>query len=1404
MPDKPLDEREIFRVARQIESRTAREEYLQQICGDEASLDRLRTLLHVYYEEPSFLESPPAASLGVTAQSLATALEEPVVEQPGTMIGRYKLLQEIGEGGFGIVYMAEQQEPVCRKVALKIIKPGMDTRQVVARFEAERQALAMMDHHNIARVFDGGTTDSGRPYFVMELVHGTPITEYCNDATLTTHERLDLFLFVCDAVQHAHQKGIIHRDIKPSNVMVTLHDHLAVPKIIDFGIAKAIGQKLTEKTLFTGYGQMVGSPLYMSPEQAHMSGLDIDTRTDIYSLGVLLYELLTGNTPFDETRLREAGFDEVRRIIREEEPLRPSAKLTTLAAEGIRTLSSQRRTPPGKLGNSLRGELDWIVMKALEKDRTRRYETASAFGADIRRYLKNEPVTACPPSTAYRLKKFVRRNRPKVLVATAIFVSLVTTLVLGVVLFAIAFRNEKALRQRAEASELAARETGYASDIMLAGLAWRDGDLKQMTKLLDQQRPVGLEPNVRGFEWYYLQQMMQTKDSELQGHKGAIYNVCRSPDGRSVVTAGEDAMIRVYDGNTWKLQTSFDTGQGEVNGVAFAPDGRAIASAGDDGTLRVWDRATGQQVLTIAASSEELYNAIYSPDSKTLISCGSEPVIRVWNAQTGEHGGEFAGHTRAVEAIAISPDGQLLGSASSDGVAKLWDLQSRTHVRDLRGHEDRLSSIAFSPNGKWLATGGLDKALRVWEVSRGVMVALLRNLDAVQCVAFDGDGQWLAAGDRAGVLRVWPRTAWTLPDWSFGAGDSVQWTCLLPHRQTVIVVTHERVLLRDLKNRQICELALDDPGILQSDDPAWNGLAFSPNETMLACLTEIYCADASSPTGWRLKTKLEEDFRRIDSLAFTPDGQTLVMGTKDAKISLWDTETGQRQAEWHTPENGAVCAIACAPDGESFATSSWGWHRVTIWDTRGSLLVELPIGASALAFSPEGTHLARGTWGQGAVHIGNLAENRSVELSPHHRSDVRCVAFSPDGSRVASVASGLCKTVRVWDTNSHKLLRIYSCDAQFVAFLTDGSTLVTGSCDGIRFWNLDDEPAMQGDKGTSMKRHEGRVYSVAGLPESNRWITAGQDGKVVVSNGVSASTEQEVGLCTGDFSFLPDERTIAVARADGIHLVDMTNGANTATLWSDETHWNSIAADGEGKLLAAGTRDDTVCLWDLRTQSERWILDAKSDRFAMSPDGSTLAAAIAVDGNDVVGFYATATGMLMHTLPVKASFAMSFSPDGSRLAVAPENSLQIWDVATQSLLHELAGHSYGINSVVFSPDGRLIASAGNDRTIRLWDADTAQLQFDLHGHLAQVKSLAFSPDGRSLAAADEGGSVKLWHVATGRELIELADDGRSTKKVAFSSDGRRMAYLKDGGVIRIIHVPGFESTFTNLPTENLE
>jgi serine/threonine protein kinase len=538
-PDRAREE-EIFDAACDIASASERAAFVARMCASDVEMQRrVEAMLEADEAARAFFNTQAAPS---SPDTPAGADRAPSVEKAGDRIGRYRLLQQIGEGGMGVVYLAEQSEPVRRTVAFKIIKVGMDTREVVARFEAERQALALMDHPHIAKVLDAGATDSGRPFFVMELVRGVPITEYCDKNCLTPHQRLGLFVKVCQAVQHAHQKGIIHRDLKPSNILVTHNDGSAWPMIIDFGIAKATNQRLTEKTLFTRYAQLIGTPAYMSPEQAEMSKLEVDTRTDIYALGVLLYELLTGTTPFPSRELLSLGYREMQRTISEKEPPRPSTRLSTMAQEEKLVVARQRRLEPSSLEKLFRGDLDWIAMKCLEKDRTRRYETANGLAMDIQRHLQDEPVIARPPSQWYRFQKTFHRHRFAFITAALVF-SLLLAAMLGVWnaarreararLHEAAHRQaaEEALR-RAEVSERVARQRTYASDMNLAQQALAGGDLGGALRLVSESAT-----DLRGWEWRYLwRQTRSEARAKLNLAPGWLYCMRSSPDGRWLAT----------------------------------------------------------------------------------------------------------------------------------------------------------------------------------------------------------------------------------------------------------------------------------------------------------------------------------------------------------------------------------------------------------------------------------------------------------------------------------------------------------------------------------------------------------------------------------------------------------------------------------------------------------------------------------------------------------------------------------------------------------------------------------------------------------------------------------------------------------------------------------------------------
>ncbi len=786
----------IFTAARRIQDLAERQAYLDLSCGCDAVLRReLEEMFAGNFRSANLLDAAVdhlQPNRTVIAGYTDTAAID-VSSHP--MIGPYTLLERIGEGGMGTVFMAEQKAPIKRKVALKLIKPGMDSREVVARFEAERQALAMMNHPNIARIFDAGVTEQGRPYFVMELVRGFSIDQYCDDATLPLTDRLKLFIDVCRAVQHAHQKGIIHRDLKPSNILITLHDGVPVVKVIDFGIAKALDQELTERTLFTRFAELIGTPVYMSPEQAEMSGLDIDTRSDVYSLGVVLYKLLVGVTPFDESTLKSAGLNEMRRIIREDAPVRPSHKVSTLDNERISTISLRRGTDPRSLSLSMQRELDWIVMKALEKDRNRRYESASAVAADIQRYLNNEPVEAFPPSAAYRLRKLAVRNKAA-LITTAI---VVTSLLLGtgVSLWqAVAATDARRLAdERFELAELERRnaikekalaETQrrrsrvllYVSDMKLASDALCAGDVPRVANLLERHHPQQGEEDLRDFAWCFLNKSVDVRQNWRIDAGSRVWGVVASPDGKQIAVATGHGQVQVYRSSSGEWLQSYQL-PCECRGVAWAPDGKQIVSAGSDGSIRVWDfhpnRASLERpdnesrllssiidvvanvkpAITFFAHPGGVMSVCYSPDGETIVSGGYDAKIGTWEANSGKQRNLFEAHQRELEAVCVSPDGTLIASASADDRLSVWDFDSGEHRHTWRSPSlSNMLCVDFSPDGTCVAAGDNYGNILLADVHSGATVTA-REPDTVYDIAFLRDSTHFATCDRGGAVRVW-------------------------------------------------------------------------------------------------------------------------------------------------------------------------------------------------------------------------------------------------------------------------------------------------------------------------------------------------------------------------------------------------------------------------------------------------------------------------------------------------------------------------------------------------------------------------------------------------------------------------------------------------------------------------
>jgi serine/threonine protein kinase/tetratricopeptide (TPR) repeat protein len=782
MPADPNRVRDLFLAAAALPP-AARPSYLAGECGPDADLRAEVERLLAAHDRPASVLEP---RVGVPAREPPTgplAPEPPPGtesfrgrdETPGAVLaGRYKLVEEVGEGGMGSVWMAQQTEPVRRLVAVKLIKPGMDSRAVLARFDAERQALALMDHPNIAKVLDAGATPDGRPFFVMELVKGVPITRFCDDRRLTPRERLELFVPVCQAIQHAHQKGVIHRDIKPNNVLVALYDDKPVPKVIDFGVAKAAGQTLTDKTLATGFGAVVGTPEYMSPEQASFNNLDIDTRSDVYALGVLLYELLAGSPPFSKKELEQAGLLEIFRVIREQEPPKPSTRLST--ADALPTLSANRGTEPAKLTRLLRGELDWIVMKALEKDRSRRYETANGFAADVQRYLAGEPVQAAPPSTRYRVKKFLRRNKGPVLAAAVVFLALLVGIVgttWGLVRADDARREEAEQRRTAErlktesdTQRARAEEQQRLAEYRAASVTV-DAALQYLATGDTREGLVRLAATLKTLppDAVLLRQAVVTNllvwGQRLAPPYPSIANrfYAVSPDGRVAIippagkwevrdlTTGRK-VVALGDDNS----AVFDIGLNEWNDWAvFSADGTRAATidfpSGTNPTIRVWNTATWKEhirlrptnglihkvrlnrdaarVATLSqespgAKSNEVETLPWTHEGPRLFRAKSnevETVIHLWDGQTGrlvaklDHGGVPAG------LHGFSPNGDVLLTTSGP-VARLWSAADGRLLHTLDRHAEEIIRAEFSPSGKWLAVAA-GKRVYWWNVETG-------------------------------------------------------------------------------------------------------------------------------------------------------------------------------------------------------------------------------------------------------------------------------------------------------------------------------------------------------------------------------------------------------------------------------------------------------------------------------------------------------------------------------------------------------------------------------------------------------------------------------------------------------------------------------------------------------------
>jgi serine/threonine protein kinase/WD40 repeat protein len=1110
-----MTERDIFIQALARPGAAERAAFLARACGGDGDLrGRVEELLREHDRLDSFLEQPAAgpeetASFG---ESPGPATRPVSGEAAGAVVGPYKLLEVIGEGGMGTVWLAEQREPVRRLVALKVVREGMDSKAVLARFEAERQALALMDHPNIAKVFDGGATPAGRPYFAMELVKGVVITAFCDERRLTPRARLELFVPVCQAVQHAHQKGVIHRDLKPNNVLVALYDGRPVPKVIDFGVAKATGQKLTEKTLYTGLGAVVGTPEYMSPEQAELNQLDVDTRSDVYSLGVLLYELLTGTTPLTRKRLKEAALLEVLRAIREEEPPRPSTRLST--TEGLPAIAANRGLEPGRLTGMVRGELDWIVMKCLEKDRNRRYETANGLTRDLQRYLADEPVQACPPTAGYRLRKFARRNRAAIGAAAGVGAALVATVaVLTVSTLLIARekdRKEEAFRQANEQRQQAAdnldlsRRQLFRAKVNEAranrrsrGLGQRFESLKKLDEATRLARELGLPdedflelrneviaclalPDLRvarelpdrfvgsayGFDGSVERHVQRDGEGNYSIRRVADdAEVCRlradpkadwvylSPDGRYLLLAkpSECRLYRVDGPEAMPVPLDESTHAAH----AFRPDGRELALANTDGAVSVYELPSGRRLRRLGAGPVPGHMAFDPSGRRLALACLDLTQVR--DADTGEVRAQFPHPAASWPYVAWHPDGQTVATVSDDRVIRLWDVATGKPTVWMEGCKNTGIKFAFNRTGDLLASNGWDVTLRLWDPRTGQQLFQLRADAPVMGPLFVSDGRLLVVdvGDRR--IRLWEVAASTayrilVRDPALGRGGYGSPT-VSPRGRLLVADGSDGLAFWDSRTgAPLGFVPVGNPGhvTFEASGAFLNGGAGGPFRWPTR-------PDARSPGLVRVgppeRLPLPPTLGR--ELAFSPDGRVVAgcdPGGAGAVVWHRDRPRNLVRLKGHYD----VRSVSVSPDGRRVATGSFFGTGAKVWDAAtGALEADLVPDQSAVLvrFSPDGKWLATSSL-SGTCRLWSVG---SWQQGPSLGVTWRAGAFSPDG-RLLAVETGQ-NTVRLVNPDTGKeYARLEDPNqdrASWLAFSPDGTQLIaTGEDRWLHVWDL--------------------------------------------------------------------------------------------------------------------------------------------------------------------------------------------------------------------------------------------------------------------------------------------------------------------------------------------------------------
>jgi eukaryotic-like serine/threonine-protein kinase len=1021
----------------------------------------------------------------------------------GTSIGGYHVKRVIATGGMGIVYEATQTSPR-RTIALKIMKRGIASRSALRRFQYEAQILARLRHPGIAEIYQAGIhTDEipgygkiEEPYFAMEYIpNAKSIVEYAKVNNLSMRDRLELFAKVCEAIHHGHLKGIIHRDLKPSNILV---DSSGQPKVIDFGVARSTDSDLAVTTLQTEVGKLIGTLQYMSPEQCDADPHDLDTRSDIYSLGVVLYELLCNQLPYD---VSHTTFYEAARVIREESAPKPSS-----------------------INKMLRGDVETILLKAQDKDRIRRYQSAAELAQDIKRYLNNEPIFAHPPSFAYQLRMFARRNRTVFAALAAVSVILVLATVISVV-FAIqaeiarnseqgqriAAENAKTEAEKAREEAVSAKtiadterqkaltayenlqRSSYVANIRLAD-HYIQTNFSFMARLyLDK-----CAKELRNWEWHYLNYIADTSIMNLTGHLSSVCSVAISPDGQRIISGSRDKSIKIWDAETCKELQTLKGHENWVTCLAVSPDGQRIISGSWDQTIKIWDVETGQELRTLRGHTKGIGSVAVSPDGQRIVS-GSErgdQTIKIWDAESGEELRSLMGHKDNVRAIAFSPDGKQIISGSQDKTIKIWNAESGQELRTLTGHEKGVTSLSISPDGRRIVSGSEDKTVKIWDIESGEEVRTLTGHESwVLTVAISPDGQRIASGDGDNC---------TIKIWDAESGEELR--TLRGHTSWVLSVA----------------ISPDGQRIVSGGDQT------------------VKIWDAESDKGLRILRGHQE---AVNSVAISPDGQRIISASKDNSITIWDTASGKelRTLKGHEDQ---VNSVAISPDGQWIVSGS-GDCTLKIWDIESGEEIRTlsghKNGVTSVAISPDGQRIISGSWDT-TIKIWDVESGEEIWTLKGHGSGVVSIAVSPDGQRI--ISGSWDWTIKIWDVqsgNELRTLRERGGNINCVAVSPDGQWIISGAWDkAITIWD-----AESGEEVRTLRGHGGSVTSVAVSP----------DGKRIIS---SSSWDRTLKLW------------------------DAESGQELMTLCQCELEESSIAISPDGDTIVASHEDGSIFLWEIK------------------------------------------------------------------------------------------------------------------------------------------------------------------------------------------------------------------------------